>query len=435
MKHQNFQSWGRYPKVPNTVHEFNQPEDLQVLISQYKQQIPYGNGRSYGDSALNEELIYMKPHRYIKEFDEDAGVLHCESGLLLSEILDVFVSRGWFLVATPGTKFVTVGGAIASDVHGKNHHLVGAFSDSLIEFTLMLPNGEIKTCSKTKNVELFQATCGGMGLTGVILDVKLYLQPIKSAQINQTTIKTKNLAETFAAFDEYADATYSVAWIDCMAKGDQLGRCLLMLGEHAEGGGLDYAGSSKLNMPIELPSKTLNNYTVKAFNALYYGKVRKSKLRNQIGIDPFFYPLDSITNWNRIYGRNGFTQYQFVLPQESSEAGLTKILQQIASSGKGSFLAVLKLFGKGNENWLSFPKKGYTLALDFKIEASVFELLDKLDDIVVEHGGRIYLAKDGRISRSNFETGYDKIDQFRELREKYQMNEHFNSVQSNRLGL
>ena len=435
MKQQNFKSWGRYPDISNRVHQFRNPQDLHKLIVKHSQQIAYGNGRSYGDSALNKELIHVRPHHYIKDFDEKNGILQCQAGILLAEIIEIFVPRGWFLIATPGTKYVTVGGAIASDVHGKNHHLVGSFSDSLVEFTLMLPSGDIKTCSKTENIDLYEATCGGMGLTGIILDVTLKMQPIHSSQINQTTIKTRNLAETFDAFNQYSDSTYSVAWIDCMAKGEALGRCLLMLGEHADGGGLNYSGGTRLNMPVELPSMVLNNYTVRAFNTLYYGKVKKVKTRNQVGIDPFFYPLDSITNWNRIYGRNGFTQYQFVLPLASSKEGLTEVLVRIAASGKGSFLAVLKLFGEGNKNWLSFPKKGYTLALDFKIEAGVFELLDELDEIVVNYGGRIYLAKDGRVSKSTFEAGYHRVNKFRELREKYKMNEHFNSVQSNRLGL
>jgi len=430
-----FKSWGNYPNINNTIHQFQSELALQKVLSKEQQTIPYGNGRSYGDSALNENLIYVKPFNYFLGFDSEKGIVHVQAGVLLSEILDAFVAKGWFLKITPGTKLITVGGAIASDVHGKNHHVEGCFSECVVEMRLMLPNGEVVTCSKTENTELFRATCGGMGLTGVILDAKIELKKINSQFINQTTIKTKNLAETFEAFEQYKGKPYSVAWIDCLSTGEHLGRCLLMVGDFADDGNVAYRSKKKLNVPFMFPSFALNNLTVKAFNWLYYNKVRKALSHQKVTIDSFFYPLDAIDNWNRIYGKKGFTQYQFILPKEKSYAGLQKILGAIADSGKGSFLAVLKLYGKANDNYLSFPIEGYSLALDFKIEKGLFELLDRLDTIVCEYDGRIYLTKDVRVSKETFESGYAHIDKFRALRKKYHMDEKFNSLQSLRVGI
>lgn len=426
-------SWGMYPKIETKQFIFDSEDKLKNILKDDSSFIPFGNGRSYGDSALNENIIYCKPHNYFLDFDENSGVLYCQSGVLLSEILDTFVPRGWFLKVTPGTKLITVGGAIASDVHGKNHHIEGCFSSCVEEFRLMLPNGEVKVCKKGD--ELFSATCGGMGLTGVVLDAKIVLEKIKSKNINQITIRSRNLKETFEAFEKYKDMPYSVAWIDCLAKGEDMGRSLLTVGEFADDGDLDYKEKRKLNIPFNFPSFSLNTLTVKAFNWLYYNRVRKDESRQKVDIDSFFYPLDAINNWNRIYGKNGFTQYQFILPKEVSFEGLEEILKEIANSGKGSFLAVLKLYGKANENYLSFPIEGYSLALDFKIEKGLFELLDKLDLIVLKYGGRIYLTKDTRVSKETFEKGYPQIEKFRELRKAYGMDKKFSSLQSMRVAI
>jgi decaprenylphospho-beta-D-ribofuranose 2-oxidase len=424
-------SWGMYPKTQNRVHKLTTLNELKSTLQENKELIPFGNGRSYGDSAIADEIIYTKPYDYFLGFDQERGILHAQAGALLSDVLEAFVPRGWFLKVTPGTKLITIGGAIASDVHGKNHHVEGCFSQCVEEFRLMLESGEIVTV--TKDEELFLATCGGMGLTGIILDAKISLKKINSQFIRQTTIKTKNLEETFAAFEEYKDTPYSVAWIDCLAKGEALGKCLLMVGDFADDGDLMYKPKGRLNIPFNFPSFALNKLSVKAFNWLYYNKAPNGISKQRVGIDTFFYPLDAIQNWNRIYGKNGFTQYQFILPKESSFNGLKIILEKIAQSGKGSFLAVLKLYGKENENYLSFPIEGYSLALDFKIEEGLFELLDELDEVVVEFGGRIYLTKDVRVTKETFEQGYPKIEQFREYRKTNKMSEKFNSLQSKRV--
>ena len=428
-------SWGMYPKNKNTVFKFDKEETLEEIINKHNELIPHGNGRSYGDSALSNKIINVKPKDYFIDFDEEKGLLHIQAGVLLSEILEAYVPRGWFLKVTPGTKLITVGGAIASDVHGKNHHVEGCFSECVKEFQIMLADGEVVTCSKEATPELFKATCGGMGLTGVILDAKIYLKKINSQYIDQTTIKTKNLKETFEAFEEYSNKPYSVAWIDCLAKGKEIGKCLLMVGDFRDDGKLDYKLKKQKSIPFNFPSFALNNWSVRAFNWLYYAKAKEGVSKQRVDIDTFFYPLDAIGHWNRIYGKNGFTQYQFILPKERSYEGLEEILTAISQSGKGSFLAVLKLYGKANDNYLSFPIEGYSLALDFKIEKGLFELLDKLDEIVVKHNGRIYLTKDVRVSKETFEKGYPQIETFRQFRKENKMNSKFQSLQSKRVGI
>jgi len=426
-------SWGMYPKIKSTAFKYEEEEALREIIKSDNEFISYGNGRSYGDSALNTNIINVRPKNYFIDFNYKTGLLHIEAGILLSEILEHFVPRGWFLNVTPGTKLITIGGAIASDVHGKNHHINGCFSEFLKDFNIMLPSGEVINCSKKRTPKLFKATCGGMGLTGVILDAKIYLKKINSQYIDQTTIKTKNLRETFEAFEAFKDKPYSVAWIDCSAKGRKIGKSLLMVGDFRDDGLLNYKTKRQKNIPFNFPCIALNKWSVKAFNWLYYNRVKKNITKQIVNIDTFFYPLDAIGNWNRIYGKNGFTQYQFILPKDASYNGLEEILTTISKSGKGSFLAVLKLCGKTNENWLSFPMEGYSLALDFKIEEGVFKLLNELDKTVIKYKGRIYLTKDARVNKSTFEKGYPQIETFRQYRKDNKMNEKFNSLQSKRV--
>ncbi len=426
-------AWGMYPKIKCQRFKFDKETTLKNIIDENLDLIPYGNGRSYGDSALSQNIIDVREKDYFLGFDEKEGLLHVQAGVLLSEILEVFVPKGWFLKVTPGTKLITVGGAIASDVHGKNHHIEGCFSQSVKEFRIMLANGEIVTCDRENTPDLWKATCGGQGLTGVILDAKIILKRINSKYIDQTTIKTKNLKETFEAFEEYSHMPYSVAWIDCLAKEEEIGKCLLMVGDFRDDKKLDYKLKPQKDIPFNFPSFALNNISVKAFNWLYYNKVKERISKQIVDIDTFFYPLDAIGHWNRIYGKSGFTQYQFILPKETSYQGLKEILSAISASKKGSFLAVLKLYGKANENWLSFPMEGYSLALDFKIEKGLFKLLDRLDEIVLKYKGRIYLTKDVRVKKETFEKGYPNIEKFREFRKDNHMDKKFNSLQSKRV--
>jgi len=431
----NIMSWGMYPTIKSRLFKFDNLKELSSIVIENDHLIPYGNGRSYGDSVLSDNIIDTRAADYFKGFDEESGLLHVEAGVMLADILYSFVPRGWFLKVTPGTKLITVGGAIASDVHGKNHHVEGCFSECVEEFDIMTSDGKVVSCSKESMPELFKATCGGMGLTGIILSAKIYLTKVNSKYIDQTTIKTKNLKETFEAFEEYGEKPYSVAWIDCLAKDDEIGRCLLTVGDFRDDGKLDYKRSKQKSIPFNFPSFALNNLTVRAFNWLYYGRVKERVSKQKVDIDTFFYPLDAIGHWNRIYGKGGFTQYQLILPKEHSYDGLKEILQTISDSGKGSFLAVLKLYGKENENYISFPIEGYSLALDFKIEKSLFALLNKLDEIVLKYSGRIYLTKDVRVSKETFEKGYPEIETFREFRRVNKLDEKFQSIQSQRVGI
>ena len=428
-------SWGNYPRVEAERVAFRGTDTLRTALDERAELIARGNGRSYGDSALSDTVVDVRPQDLFLRFDAKSGLLRVQAGALLAEILDTFVPRGWFLKVTPGTKLITVGGAIASDVHGKNHHVGGCFSECVTGLRLMLANGEVMSCSKDVNTEMFRATCGGMGLTGVILDADIELQKIGSAKIGQTTVKTSSLEETFATFERYEKERFSVAWIDSLATGKGLGRGVFMAGDFLDDGDFTYDAPRKLTVPFHLPSFAINRLGIGLFNKLYYAKTQSGESRQTVDIDTFFYPLDAIGHWNRIYGRNGFQQYQFVLPKASSLDGLREVLSTVARSGPGSFLSVLKLCGPANENYLSFPLEGYSLAMDFKMSRRLPAHLDELDTIVARHGGRLYLTKDARVSRAMFETGYPHIETFRALRRQHGMDNKFQSLQSRRLGL
>jgi FAD/FMN-containing dehydrogenase len=392
-------------------------------------------GRSYGDSALNDRVILTNHFDKILDFDEGNGIVTCESGVSLAELIDAFLPRGWFLDITPGTKFVTIGGAIASDVHGKNHHKVGCFSSCVKSFKLMLPSGEILRCSKSENRELFLATCGGMGLTGVILSAEILLKRVESAYIKRRILKAGCLEKVLELFEQYDEWGYSVAWVDCLAQGKNRGRSLLVLGEHSHDGVLVIPEKKRFSVPFNFPDFVINKSSLSLFNTLYFNLIGKDGSEDRITFDRFFYPLDTIHNWNRIYGNKGFTQYQLVIQKEKGLEGLVKILEKVSNSGLGSFLAVLKLFGAENGNYLSFPMEGYTLALDFKIEPKLFPLLGDLDKIVLEYGGRIYLAKDVRLTSGIFEQGYRGHKEFRKVRMEYGLEGKLQSLQSKRLRL
>ena len=426
--------WGRYPIRDAKITYPQTRDELTCLVKDHSL-IARGLGRSYGDSANNNLVTQTNYLDHYITFDRNTGILNCEAGLTIAELLELIVPYGWFLPVSPGTSNVTLGGAIASDVHGKNHHFSGTFSQHVICLEIMLGSGEIKTTSVNALPDLFHATCGGMGLTGIILAATIQLIPIKSAQINQKTIKAANLEEVCQQFELYAASTYSVAWIDCLSTGKNLGRSLLMLGEHACQGSLQLKPTRALSMPMDLPSSLLNQHSIKVFNSLYYLKHSKSNQTTTLPLKSYFYPLDAISDWNRMYGKKGFFQYQFVLPKEVGSKGLQSILEVIAQSGMGSFLAVLKAFGPSNQNLLSFPKEGFTLALDFKASNDAFKLAARLDAMVLDYAGRLYLAKDALMQASFFKQSYPQWEQFQATRAKYGAIGKFSSDQSRRLGL
>jgi len=319
-------------------------------------------------------------------------------------------------------------------VHGKNHHIAGTFGQHVKSLSMLLGNGEVVTTSPQHHADLFHATCGGMGLTGIIVNATIQLLPIRSSLISQKTIKADCIEAACEAFERNIDATYSVAWIDCLSKGKSLGRSVIMLGEHAEQGGLNIDIRQKVSVPFSAPSALLNTLTMKAFNTAYWHK-SKHNVSQTVALMPYFYPLDAIGEWNRLYGKKGFVQFQCVLPKIDGVANMRKLLTEISNSGEGSFLAVLKQFGTANENLLSFPTEGYTLALDFKATETAIKTVKKLEDMVVEMGGRLYLTKDAVMQESTFKATYPNWEKFEAVREQYGAIGKFTSTQSERLGL
>lgn len=433
-------NWGNYPSIESDEKTFSFSEELTSYVTQADRFIARGYGRCYGDASLAAKTVCTLRYNKVLSFDTQEGVFECQSGLTLDKILAIIVPKGWFLPVTPGTKFITVGGAVGSDVHGKNHHVDGCFSAHVVDMDITGHDGQTQTCSRTDKADLFWATCGGMGLTGVITRVKFRLKKIETSYIRQKQLKAKNLDEIIRLFEENSHYTYSVAWIDCLKKGKGFGRSILILGEHACVDDLPPAKREKplalpsgkqINFPFNLPSFVLNKFTVKAFNFLYYGKNLKREINNVVSYEPFFYPLDAILNWNRGYGKKGFIQYQFVLPLESKK-GLVEILHRISDKGIGSFLAVLKVFGQQND-LISFPKEGYTLALDIPVRSGLMPFLDELDALVLQYGGRLYMSKDARMKPDILEKGYPRLDEFKSIIRKYNPESKFSSLQSERL--
>ncbi|MEN8253957.1 MAG: FAD-binding oxidoreductase [Verrucomicrobiota bacterium] len=437
--------WGNYPVIEAEVDGFETIRQLRSKLEHPGKVIPFGNGRSYGDASLQKRILLTRRFNKFLSFDETTGILSCQSGVLLKEILDAFVSRGWFLPVTPGTKLITVGGAIAADVHGKNHHVDGSFGQHILSMDVMKNDGSIITCSPDENADFFKITVGGMGLTGVILNATFKLRKIETAYIREETMRARNLDAIMDCFEASNDWTYSVAWIDCLAKGDKMGRSIMMRGEHAKAGELrnPFRKKAPLNprqgrerdVPFMFPNFALNKLTMKAFNFHYYNNRLPGRHRRMVDYNRFFYPLDAIGNWNRIYGKRGFTQYQFVIPKKAGREGMHRILKRITESGLGSFLAVLKLFGE-QESFMSFPMAGYTLALDFPISPQAMDLFEELDEMVVGYGGRLYLAKDSRMDAEMVAKTYPNAEAFRKAIAA--LNEgatRFASLQSKRIGI
>lgn len=424
--------WAGYPLIETKMSEISWPEDVEHILFSPSLTVR-GCGRSYGDSALGKNIATTRWLNRIDHFDHKKGIVKACAGISIEELLKVTVPAGWFIPVTPGSKFVSLGGCVASDVHGKNHHIDGCFSQFICNLQIYTPKTGVINCNENEHPDLFTATCGGMGLTGIILSVTLRLKKISTTAMSQTILRTSDLQETLELFSEYQDSPYSVAWIDSLATGKKQGRAVIMLGEHCETGILEMTKASSISVPENFPSILLNSFSIKSFNSLYHFKARPRK--SLVHYEPFFYPLDGINNWNRLYGEKGFVQYQFVVPYEAGIEALQNILEKISNSGFGSFLTVLKAFGEKNKNPLSFPLKGYTVALDFKISPGLFEFLDNLDLFLLDIGGRLYLTKDARMSENCFKLSYPEWEDFEDIREKYGCTGRFSSLQSLRLGL
>lgn len=414
-----YTSWGRFPSVSHRrIHPLRFCSE--PLPASAHPLLPYGNGRSYGDSCLNDgaDLIDTRALDRFIHFDPNAGQLCCEAGVLLADILQLIVGQGWFLPVTPGTRFVTLGGAIANDVHGKNHHVAGTFGHHVERFELLRSDGQRLICSLDENPELFFATIGGLGLTGLITWAEIKLKRINNPWVQTETIKMASLDEFFTlAAESDRDYDYTVAWLDCLARGNSLGRGLFMRGNHAAPLCRQAAPASakRLHVPLVPPFSLIDGFSLRLFNALYYGKQWRRRRSLTQHYEPFFYPLDSILHWNRIYGPKGFLQYQCVVPMDQGQTAIREILERIARSGQGSFLSVLKVFGNRPAlGLLSFPRPGVTLALDFPNQGEkTFTLLDQLDSLVSLAGGAVYPAKDARMSPRHFQTYYPNHMKFK----------------------
>jgi FAD/FMN-containing dehydrogenase len=385
--------------------------------------LPQGNARSYGDSCMNQGGV-VACTRFLRRFiafDPDSGLLQCESGVQLADILNLVEPQGWFLPVTPGTKFATVGGCIANDVHGKNHHLEGSFGSHVTRFELVRTDGTRLLCSPTENTGYFNATIGGLGLTGLISWAELQLKRVPNSAINLETIKYQDLA-TFFSLSAESESTheFTAAWIDCLASGSKLGRGHFLRGNHARVTQPRVsAGKLKLAMPIDPPLSLVNSLSLRAFNALYYNRQMQERSFATVHYDPFFYPLDFVHDWNRMYGPQGFLQYQCVVPNAVSYDAIREMLQRIAAANSGSFLVVLKVFGDvPSPGMLSFPRPGATLALDFPYQGNqTLQLFDQLDEVVVQAGGAIYPAKDAHMKADHFKLFYPKVEQFTQYKD------------------
>ncbi|MGY1804683.1 FAD-binding protein [Blastococcus sp. SYSU D00922] len=440
--------WGRTAPTVALLDAVDSEEVARAVLAGRPERglLARGLARSYGDAAQNAggHVLDMTPLDRVLSADLDTGEVEVEAGISLDRLMTLFVPKGFFVPVTAGTRYVTVGGAIAADIHGKNHHRVGSFSQHVVWLDLLTADGRVRRVGPDSDADLFWATAGGMGLTGVILRARVRMKPIESSQILVDTDRTPDLDALLALLTETDHLyDYSVAWIDCVAKGARMGRSVLTRGRFArrdelpakrQDDPLRYSSSIKLSAPPVFPPGLLNSATVAAFNELWYRKSPKRKRDQLQSIPTFFHPLDGVGAWNRIYGPRGFVQYQFTVPFGEEDA-LREALRRISSSGHASFLAVLKRFGDGNPGMLSYPSPGWTLALDIPVVKGLAALLDQLDELVVGAGGRIYLAKDSRVRPELFAPMYPRLGDFRAVRAQVDPQGVFTSDLARRLGL
>jgi FAD/FMN-containing dehydrogenase len=395
--------------------------------------LPFGAGLSYGDSCLaaSGHVLHMRPLDRFISADWAAGLLTAEAGVTLEEILTIAIPRGWFVAVTPGTKYITLGGAIANDVHGKNHHRKGTFGRHVLRFGLLRSDLGRVVCSPGERPELFDATIGGLGLTGLIEWAEIRLMPIRSSQIDSVTQRFGDLDEFFALSAELdPQHEFCVSWIDCAATGKMMGRGVYMAGDFTSDGPLAVENTRKLAVPLTPPISLVNGLSLRAYNELHWRKAGRVRTSAKLGYDTFFYPLDAILKWNRIYGPKGFQQYQALIPEREAPAGIHALLAAIAESGTGSFLAVLKRCGDvSSPGLLSFPQPGTTLALDFpQTDQLGSRLFPRLDAIVRETRGRLYPAKDAHMSGEDFRRSYPAWSQLESLRDPALMSRFWQRV-------
>lgn len=412
-----FESWGRYPSGTKAAVYLNW---RQENLPAQKNILPVGSGKSYGDACLNEggQVISTKYLNHFIAFDATKGIITCEAGVTLAQVLQLAVPHGWFLLVTPGIKYITVGGAISNDVHGKNHHRAGNFAHHLLQFELLRSSGQRLICSPTENKELFQATIGGIGLTGLITWAQFSLKPISSVFIEAQQIVTKNFSECLSVMSESKETyEYVIASLDSSASGKSMGSGAVLRGNHStqkDVTGSETVSAPLFSLPSPLPISAVNRFTTGIFNKLYYHKQLTKQKNWRVHYNPFFYPQDILGNWNYLYGPKGFLQYQCQLPNEGALGTLEEIFHTMQKNGFASPLTTLKILGeKKSLGLLSFPKPGYTLALDFpNTGKNLLDMFEKLDIIVQKNHGRLYLAKDARMSSDFFKNSYPNWQEF-----------------------
>jgi FAD/FMN-containing dehydrogenase len=414
-----YMSWGRYPRSnPAQVIPLSWMSEVPNLNHFVRPVLVYGKGRSYGDCCLNDGGTLLDSSgldRFI-HFDANAGILRCEAGVTLRSILQLILPANWFLSVTPGTQFVTVGGAIANDVHGKNHHRAGSFACHVLRFELLRSDRGRVLCSRETNADLFQATIGGLGLTGIILWAEFQLKPVSGPWIDCEQIRFGRLEEFFE-LSELSDESYeyTVAWLDCLSGGKKLGRGIFMRGNHSSVRTKNFLKQRwEPHLPgLEVPEIVISRPTIRAFNWIYFHRQWRGIVRDSVPFEKFFYPLDRLHDWNRLYGRRGFLQYQFIVPYEKRES-VREILESIVASRADCALSVLKVFGPmRSPGLLSFSRPGVTLALDFPFQgSSTLDLCERFDDVVRNNGGVVYPAKDARMSPESFKVYFPHWREF-----------------------
>jgi FAD/FMN-containing dehydrogenase len=415
-----YRAWGHTAAgAPATIVPVVWRSEPPALADVPGELLPFAYGRSYGDSCLNAggTLLDVAPLDRFIAFDNQTGLLQSEAGVTLAEILELVVPHGWFLPVVPGTKWVSLGGAIANDIHGKNHHRAGTFGAHVTRFELLRSNGERVCCSPAEHAPLFRATIGGLGLTGLILWAEIQLARTPGPAIAMDRIRFGGLEEFFQLCASDRDFEYTVAWVDCLQRRGPLGRGIFMRGNHAAGLGRAFPPtdtSSGRDLPLSLPLTLLNRPMMSAFNALYYRGQLRYKVSKTVPYEPFFFPLDAVPGWNRLYGPEGLVQYQCVVPDEAEHRHLRAVLAEVHRSREACYLAVLKVFGSiPSPGLLSFPRPGVTLAMDFAYRGEpTLRLLERLDAIVAAAGGAVYPAKDARMSGASFRRFFPRWESF-----------------------
>ncbi|HEY5267168.1 MAG TPA: FAD-binding oxidoreductase [Acidimicrobiales bacterium] len=418
MSEQQLSGWGRTKFALSSVLSPHSENDVLDEFAAGSRVIARGLGRSYGDAAQLSGGVVLDNRGFvgISEIDEH-GVVSVGAGVSFDQLLTFSMPRGWFVPVTPGTRQVTMGGAVAADVHGKNHHVDGSFASHVLSLRLVTPEG-VFTVSPNDHEDLFWATMGAMGLTGVVTSLMLRMIPITTNQVLVDTDRFENLESVMTAMSEGDnDYRYSVAWVDCMTRGAHLGRAILTRGSHASEADVEKLSlkgprHQRLSVPMQAPSGLLNKWSVAAFNELWFRSAPRHEVAEAQKLSTFFYPLDGIGDWNRLYGQRGFVQYQFCVP-ESARSTIGEVIERLSDSRLTSFLGVLKRFGEANPAPLSFPLAGWTLALDMPVGSPLLPcVLDELDEMVQRAGGRVYLAKDARLSGEHARAMYPRLDEF-----------------------